>query len=426
MKERRYHEQEAIENEKKLRELMDELPRFCREFFIGIAPSTSSLTRIAYAYDLRVFFHFLQEQNPQLAKKEITEFPISVLEQITALDIEEFLQYLRYYKHDGMEHTNDERGQMRKLSTLRSFYNYYFRKELISVNPAALVDMPKRHEKTIVRLDVDEVAMLLDEAESGEKLTDRQRIYHEKTKTRDLAILTVLLGTGIRVSECVGLNLDDIDEKNNGLRIHRKGGKEMIVYFGDEVAAALDNYLDERLLITPQEGSTQALFLSMQQRRISVRSVENLVKKYSRLVTTVKNITPHKLRSTYGTNLYRETGDIYLVADVLGHSDVNTTRRHYAAQLEERRRMAAKSVTLRETGAKESKGKKEGALKADPAKKLCASPLPEATPACFSEDDPVSVAESGQAKNADPVSAANPDAPEALQSGPSAEDAAAE
>lgn len=353
MKERAYHEKVNIDNEKKLRELMEQLPRFCREFFIGITPSTSSRTRIAYAYDLNVFFHYLHENNRTLNRMEITDFPISILEQLTAMDIEEYMQYLKYYVHNGSEHTNDERGQMRKLSTLRSFYNYFFRKEIIEKNPAVLVQMPKRHEKNIVRLDIDEIAILLDEAESGEKLTERQKIYHEKTKKRDLAILTLLLGTGIRVSECVGLDINDIDPKNNGIKIHRKGGKEMMVYFGDEVAEALDDYLDERLLMKPQEGSTDALFLSMQNKRINVRSVQNLVKKYSQLVTTVKNITPHKLRSTYGTNLYRETGDIYLVADVLGHSDVNTTRRHYAAQADERRRMAAKSVKLREKHDKE-------------------------------------------------------------------------
>ena len=88
--------------------------------------------------------------------------------------------------------------------------------------------------------------------------------------------------------------------------------------------------------------------MSLQNKRISVRAVENLVKKYSKLVTNLKNITPHKLRSTYGTTLYQETGDIYLVADVLGHSDVNTTRKHYAALEDERRRRAAKVVKLRE------------------------------------------------------------------------------
>ncbi|MCU6761242.1 Tyrosine recombinase XerC [uncultured Roseburia sp.] len=348
MRERAYHESINIQNEKKLRVLLEGLPGFCREFFIGIESSTSSRTRIAYAYDLGVFFEFLHETNSYCAKLPIEKFPLDLLERITSFDIEEYLQYLKYYEHEGVEHTNDERGLMRKLASLRSFYNYYFRKELIEKNPAALVKMPKIHEKNIVRLDIDEIALLLDEVENGDKLTERQKMYHNKTKNRDLAMLTLLLGTGIRVSECVGLNITDIDEKNNGIKIHRKGGAEVMVYFGDEVAEALDVYLDERLQIKPQEGHTEALFLSLQNRRISVRSVENLVKKYARLVTTVKNITPHKLRSTYGTNLYRETGDIYLVADVLGHKDVNTTKKHYAAQADERRRMAAKSVRLRE------------------------------------------------------------------------------
>jgi site-specific recombinase XerD len=208
--------------------------------------------------------------------------------------------------------------------------------------------MPKIHEKQIVRLDVDVVVQLLDEVESGESLSDRQQMYHNRTKVRDLAILTLLLGTGIRVSECVGLDLDDVDFKNNGIKVHRKGGAEVMVYFGDEVMEALLNYMVERKGITPVEGHTNALFLSIQNKRISVRAVENLVKKYSKLVTNVKNITPHKLRSTYGTTLYQETGDIYLVADVLGHKDVNTTRKHYAALEDERRRKAARAVKLRE------------------------------------------------------------------------------
>lgn len=348
MKERAYYEKINIANETKLRELMEGLPLFCREFFIGIEASTSSRTRIAYAYDLGIFFRFIHEKNSVYKKMEIRKFPVSLLDQITPMDIEEYLQYLKYYTHNGNEHTNDERGQMRKLASLRSFYNYYYSKQVIEKNPAILVKMPKIHEKNIVRLDVDEVAILLDEVESGQKLTDRQKKYHLITKKRDLAMLTLLLGTGIRVSECVGLNLKDIDFKNNGIKVHRKGGSDVIVYFSDEVAEALADYLEERLKMKPLEGHTEAIFLSIQNKRISVRSIENLVKKYAQLITTVKNITPHKLRSTYGTNLYHETGDIYLVADVLGHKDVNTTKKHYAAQADERRRMAAKAVKLRE------------------------------------------------------------------------------
>ena len=203
-------------------------------------------------------------------------------------------------------------------------------------------------DKAIVRLDVDEVAQLLDEVESGEKLSSRQQKYHDRTKTRDLALLTLLLGTGIRVSECVGLDITDIDFKNNGIKVHRKGGAEVMVYFGDEVMDALAEYMEERMLVTPVEGHGNALFLSLQNKRITVRAVENLVKKYSQLVTNVKKITPHKLRSTYGTTLYQETGDIYLVADVLGHKDVNTTRKHYAALEEDRRKRAGRVVKLRD------------------------------------------------------------------------------
>lgn len=347
MKEKAYHEKVNNKNELHLRELMAELPRFCRQFFIGIESTTASRTRIAYAYDLGIFFTYLHDTNSVYAKLEIQDFPLEMLDEITPMDIEEYLMYLKYYVKDGVEHSNDESSLKRKLSSLKSFYNYFYRNQLIQQNPASIVKIPKLHEKNIVRLDVDEVAILLDEVESGEKLTKRQQAFHEKTKVRDLAILTLMLGTGIRVSECVGLDIDDVDFKNNGIKIHRKGGQEVVVYFGDEVRDALMDYMKEREHTIACEGHTNALFLSLQNKRLSVRSVENLVKKYAKLVTNLKNITPHKLRSTYGTNLYRETGDIYLVADVLGHKDVNTTKKHYAALEDERRRKAAKYVHLR-------------------------------------------------------------------------------
>ena len=348
MNEKAYHENVTIHNELKLRALLTELPPFCKQFFIGIEPKTSSRTRIAYAYDLSCFFDYLHENNPICKKMKITEIPITILDQLSPLDIEEYLYHLKVYEKDGVAHSNDERGLKRKLASLRSFYNFFYKKELIDTNPAIKVSMPKIHDKTIVRLDVDEVVELLDEVESGEKLSARQQMYHERTKVRDLAILTLLLGTGIRVSECVGLDINDVDFKNNGIKVHRKGGAEVIVYFGDEVMEALADYMEEREMITPVEGHGNALFLSMQNRRITVRAVEKLVNKYSKLVTNVKKITPHKLRSTYGTTLYQETGDIYLVADVLGHKDVNTTRKHYADLEDDRRRRAGRVVKLRD------------------------------------------------------------------------------
>ena len=344
-----YHEQEDIENTKRIRGILKELPPFCTDFFRGIEPRTSARTRLAYAYDLKTFFDFLKQANPELKSKKLRDLPLSLLDEIKLMDLEEYMEYLKCYSTEKREDLmNTERGIMRKVSTVKSFYNYFYRTERIQNNPASLLQLPKIHEKEIIRLDVDEVARFLDEVEDGECLTEKQKAYHAKTKLRDLAMMTLLLGTGLRVSECVGLNINDVDFRNGGLRIHRKGGKEVIVYFGAEVEYALQDYLSEREHIVPEEGSEEALFLSMQRKRINVRSVEKMVKKYAQLVTPLKKITPHKLRSTYGTNLYRETGDIYLVADVWGHSDVNTTKKHYAALEDERRRSARNKVQLRE------------------------------------------------------------------------------
>lgn len=344
-----YHEQEDIENTKRIRGILKELPPFCTDFFRGIEPRTSARTRLAYAYDLKTFFDFLKQANPELKSKKLSDLPLSLLDEIKLMNLEEYMEYLKCYSTEKREDLmNTERGIMRKVSTVKSFYNYFYRTERIQNNPASLLQLPKIHEKEIIRLDVDEVARFLDEVEDGECLTEKQKAYHAKTKLRDLAMMTLLLGTGLRVSECVGLNINDVDFRNGGLRIHRKGGKEVIVYFGAEVEYALQDYLSEREHIVPEEGSEEALFLSMQRKRINVRSVEKMVKKYAQLVTPLKKITPHKLRSTYGTNLYRETGDIYLVADVLGHSDVNTTKKHYAALEDERRRSARNKVQLRE------------------------------------------------------------------------------
>ncbi|WP_373216946.1 tyrosine-type recombinase/integrase [Ruminococcus sp. 5_1_39BFAA] len=344
-----YRQQTDIENTLKLREVLKTLPPFCKDFFRAIDATTTTKTRISYAYDIRIFFQFLLDENPTFRNISMTDFTVDVLDQIKAVDLEEYEEYLKVYKNGDKTETNGERGLKRKMSSLRSFYAYYYKREMIHTNPTVLIDVPKIHQKSIIRLDTDEVAMLLDYIEHcGDSLTGQKRVYYEKTKERDLALVTLLLGTGIRVSECVGLDVEDVDFKNNGIKVTRKGGNEMVVYFGEEVERALRNYLAVREGITPVAGHEHALFYSTQRRRIGVQAVENLVKKYARQITTTKKITPHKLRSTYGTALYQETGDIYLVADVLGHKDVNTTKKHYAALDDNRRRQAATAVRLRE------------------------------------------------------------------------------
>ena len=344
-----YHEQTDVENTLRLRDVLKTLPPFCRDFFRAIEPRTTTKTRISYAYDIRIFFQFLLEQNPAFRDWSIDAFTVDVLDQLTAVDLEEYEEYLKVYQAGDKTETNGERGLKRKMSSLRSFYAYYFKREMIHTNPTVLVDVPKIHQKSIIRLEADEVALLLDYIEhGGDDLTGQKKVYYEKTKDRDLALVTLLLGTGVRVSECVGLDIEDVDFKNNGIKVTRKGGNEMVVYFGPEVEKALKRYLEVREGITPLAGHEHALFYSAQRKRMGVQAVENMVKKYSRQITTTKKITPHKLRSTYGTALYQETGDIYLVADVLGHKDVNTTKKHYAALDDARRRQAATAVKLRE------------------------------------------------------------------------------
>ncbi len=346
-----HQEQLKIDYTIRLREILTTLPGFTKEYFRAIEPNSSIKTRISYAYDIRVFFRFLIECNPKYENYTTNQFILSDIEHITSLDIEEYQEYLKVYQSGEKQITNTERGLARKMSALKSFYRYYYKHELVTNDPTLRVEMPKIHDKSIIRLEIDEVAQLLDYVENcGDILSGQAKLYYEKTKHRDLAILTLLLGTGLRVSECVGLDIKDVDFKNNGLHITRKGGNEMVVYFGAEVEHALKNYLyNARNTIIPLSGNENALFLSTQKKRIGVQAIENMVKKYAKEVTPNKKITPHKLRSTYGTSLYKETGDIYLVADVLGHKDVNTTKKHYAAIDEDRRRSAANIVKLRES-----------------------------------------------------------------------------
>ncbi len=344
-----YDKQLYVENTERLRQILSAFPPFVRLFFRAIEPQTTAKTRISYSYDLRVFFRFLIEQK-KCGKDDLLSLEVTDLDKVTSLDLEEYMEYLKKYssKEDETLKINTEQGLRRKLASLKSFYHYYYKHEMIKTDPTVKLELPKLHKKEIIRLDPNEVAELLDLVEhGGNQLTGMKKVYYEKNKVRNLAIITLLLGTGIRVSECVGLDITDIDFDNDRIRIIRKGSKEDFVYFGEEVREALQNYLAQREQIKTMEGHENALFLSIRKRRITIQGIEDLVKDYASMVTTLKHITPHKLRSTFGTNLYRETDDIYLVAEVLGHNDINTTKRHYAATDEYRKRQAAKIVKLR-------------------------------------------------------------------------------
>ena len=331
----------------KLRELQKDLPYFCSEFFLGIENQTTPLTRINYAYDLRIFFDFLTNEIDKFTGKSVKQFGLMDLNEVSSTDIELFMNYLNIYNYKGKTYRNNEQAKARKLCTVRTFFKYFFKKEKLNSNVTVKVDLPKIHQKNIIRLENNEMHDLLDQVETGYALTPTEQAFHRHTNLRDFAMISLFLGTGIRISELIGLDIEDIDFNVNGFKITRKGGNQAILYFSDEVAKTLKEYMDFRKEIKGVPETEKALFLSLQKKRISPRAVQNLVKKYSKVATPLKHITPHKLRSTYGTNLYKETNDIYVVADVLGHKDINTTKKHYAAMSDDIRRMAASKVKLR-------------------------------------------------------------------------------
>lgn len=336
-------ERNRINNEK-LRKIVSNLPDFCVEYFINIEQTSSPLTRLNYASDLNIFFYFLSSEILFMPTQNIS---LADINKIKSRDIDLFLSYITDFEKDGIRYENGERGKARKLSSVRSLFKYLYRTNQISQDESSKVKTPKIHTKPIVYLEPNEVVNLLNEAENPIELNERQIAFNKKTRIRDVAMLSLFLGTGIRVSECVGLNIKDIDLDNNAFKITRKGGNQTILYFSDEIKEPLIEWIKEREFWLDPASNETALFLSLQKKRICVRAVEKLVKKYSECASPLKKITPHKLRSTYGTSLYEQTGDIYIVAEVLGHKDVNTTKKHYASISDERKRSVVGKVKLR-------------------------------------------------------------------------------
>ena len=349
-----FKEQSDAKRILQIREIIRELPQACSDFIRSIAVTTGTFTRLAYAIDLRTFFNFLHAERVAFADKPIRLLEDSDLEKLTRNDITAYTEYLTYYLKDTDDDSvpnkafvNHDLSIKRKLCSIRSFYDYLFKNQRISSNVTELVPLPKVHEKPIIRLSREEMSRILSVSQTGEALSKGQQKFQKITAKRDFAMLSLFLGTGIRVSECVGIDLNDLDMENNAFLVTRKGGNQVVLYFPPEVADALGEYLDERMQIEPLPGHENALFLSLQRKRITQRAVQNLVKKYAAVAAPLKQkISPHKLRSTYATNLYQETSDIYLVADVLGHTSVDTTRKHYADMTDARRRMAARHVHL--------------------------------------------------------------------------------
>ena len=335
-----------------LHNLLSQLPVLCNKYFGHIQRSKMIRTRLAYAQDLLSFYRFLAKL-PKY-NKPVLEFTSTDMDALTADEINEFLNFMAEPPADAFQRKSGNSSLARYLSSITSYLEYLYRHELIRRNIAILVEKPKLVESDIVYLEPHEVAALLECIENCDKTMEagsQAQRYQRKTKQRDLAIASLFLGTGMRISELVGIDMEHLDFDEQTVHIYRKGGKEADLYFNDETKEALLFYInDSRISIAEKatEEHENALFLSMQGKRMTVRAMEIMIEKYREISGIKKHITPHKLRSTYGTQLNQATGDLLLVTNVLGHSSPNTARKHYTASKKSDYRRAGNAVTFRE------------------------------------------------------------------------------
>lgn len=328
----KYYQQQDVLNMEKIRDLIADMPSYMNGYVNYMTTgSTSKRTILNYVYDIRGFLRFIADQR-QMPLKEVSS---DILEHLNHFDFDAYFNYIDAYRRESsgsrsIPTTNSEPGKARKLSSVRSLYNYQFEYGLIRTNPVASYKLRLKMKKPhITAMNVAEVNTVMEGVETGDALTGRQKKFAERTRYRDTALLSLMLNTGIRVSECVGIDLDDIDWKDKKLNVHRKGGgDDPDVYLNDDAVQALQDYI--RLERRPADPDEQALFISRNGTRMAVCSVDRVVKKYTVNTVPGKRITPHKLRSTFGTNLYQATGDIHLTSKALNHSSIEVTASHYA------------------------------------------------------------------------------------------------
>lgn len=350
MSEKKYISEETKFRDKMMDILEKELPEYCRSFFMAANHNMQSKTRYAYAIDLGTFFYFLTQTNSICKSKKTTNVEIDILEALDPDDIDEYLTWVESYDRldeDGTtrHYTNTYSGKARKLACLKSFYKFMNKRKKIRNNPVAIIDTPskRKQDKEIITFKDDEIKRFLDHILYGKLSTEKQQQFQEKTRLRDYAIFMTLFGTGLRISELTGLDIDTININEGCCYVHRKGGNNQMVFFGDEVKGAIEEYLScGRELFKPSDDEN-AVFLSTQGTRMTDRAIEKRLKRYADEVFGAgNNFTPHKCRATYGTKIYNETGDIYLVSESLGHSDISTTTKYYSKMSDEKRKSVAK------------------------------------------------------------------------------------
>ncbi len=351
-----YTDQLTTDCNMRIDEYLQELPAYVSAYINSLTTSKQPRTRLEYTKDIFQFFTYLSHTTG-------TEYPIDItfdqLEKLNSDDINQYTSYLSSYDASRggtvkvwgkKDRVNNKASLKRKIAALRGLFMHLclngFRfadgtQRKLQSNPMLAVRTPKVDEKNIIRLDDDEVNELISVVRHPKLTNKKSEQLFEKTKERDFAIIMVLLGTGIRLSELISMDLEHINFKTKEIKVLLKGGREGLSYFDNEVEEALLSYLEVRDLFKPAPGYEHALFLSLQHKRLTAKAVENLLLKYAGMINTNKHITCHVLRKTYGCRAYEATHDLMATASALHHKSPTVTKKHYVTEDEKQQRSIA-------------------------------------------------------------------------------------
>ena len=298
-------------------------PSVLREYasHLAVIKGNSEKTVCEYLLDLRTFFrYYLLSKNPSLYNEdEFEKIDISRIneEDVKSINTQFIIEYLMY---TTIQRSNNTTTRMRKLSAIRSFFQYaQTRRHIIEVNPAADIDSPQKSKTLPKYLTVEESVKLLQAVKDD---------TYSNTVIRDYAIIALFLNTGMRLSELVGLNLDNFDTDLKKVVVLGKGSKERVIYLNDAARSAVIDYLKQRLDPKRILTSDKAFFLSKRQKRISNKTVQWMVGKYIDIAGLGgRGLSVHKLRHTAATLMYQSGKvDIRVLKDILGHEQLNTTQ----------------------------------------------------------------------------------------------------
>lgn len=315
-------------------EIESTFPDFFADFFLFIKGSVTINTRLAYLTDLRFFLNYLINQHPKFKKySRISDIKVEDFSTLKAKDINQYIgNYCSQYINDGVVILNNNRTLARKRSSLSVLFKHLYREEIIKIN---IVDgfnpikLPKPQPDAIKKLEIEEIPMILDIVSTGSGLTSRERVYWEKTKLRDKAILVLFITYGLRVSELQQLDLSSFNYQRNEFKIYRKRGKESTMPLNNSVINSIKEYTEKERPAVAEK----ALFISLQGKRMTVRAIREMVKKYTSIVlgtTRSAGFSPHKLRATAASTLIEYGFSIYDVQNLLDHENVTTTQLYSA------------------------------------------------------------------------------------------------